>query len=152
MKKLLYNNKLGIAITCFGIFLLWVNGRIFFVLGDHSLPRVAAMIFAISVILFHPISWIVQKKLYGDIMTRPWITSLCAAWLAIGTGVLALINNGSPVPSFLVAAVFVFQSCVQIMNVKTGKTPLQKPSEPKQPNPDYVPDEEKRSHNQKIPY
>ncbi len=49
MKKLLYNNKLGIAITCFGIFLLWVNGRIFFVWGDHSTPRIAAMFFAIIV-------------------------------------------------------------------------------------------------------
>lgn len=152
MKKLLYNNKLGIAITCFGIFLLWVNGRIFFVWGDHSTPRIAAMFFAISVILFHPISWIVQKKLYSDIMTRPWITSLCVAWIAVGTGVLALINNSSPVPSFLVAAIFVFQSCVQIMNVKTGKTPLQKPSEPKKPDPDYVPDEEKRNRNQKHLY
>ena len=152
MKKLLYNNKLGIAITCFGIFLLWVNGRILFLWGDHSMPRIAAMVFAISVILFHPISWIVQKKLYGDIMTRPWITSLCAAWIAAGTGVLALINNSSPVPSFLVAAIFVFQACMQIVNVKTGKTPLLKPSEPERLDPDYVPDEEKRSHNQKIPY
>ena len=32
------------------------------------------------------------------------------------------------------------------------KTPLQKPSEPEKPDPDYVPDEEKRNRNQKHLY